>query len=93
MAAAVLPALAAHPCPFCAVKDRRWAVSGSRSKQEGFRSRTGVSSLDDITLPDTDGRTGLQSLAFGPKNPEAMISLAMLNLGGYCPPLPGRQTA
>ncbi|MHB1064659.1 MAG: ISL3 family transposase [Georgenia sp.] len=28
--------------------------------------------------------------AFGFKNPEALIALAMLSLGGYCPPLPGR---
>jgi hypothetical protein len=31
--------------------------------------------------------------AFGFKSPEAMIALAMLNLGGYCPPLPGRNAA
>ena len=35
----------------------------------------------------------LTRIAFGFKSPEAMIALAMLNLGGYCPPLPGRQTA
>jgi transposase len=35
----------------------------------------------------------LTRMAFGFKSPEAMIALAMLNLGGYCPPLPGRQTA
>jgi transposase len=35
----------------------------------------------------------LTRIAFGFKSPEAMISLAMLNLGGYCPPLPGRQAA
>jgi len=29
-------------------------------------------------------------MAFGFKSPEAMIALAMLNLGGYCPPLPDR---
>ena len=33
----------------------------------------------------------LTRMAFGFKSPEAMIALAMLNLGGYCPPLPGRQ--
>ncbi len=32
----------------------------------------------------------LTRMAFGFKSPEAMIALAMLNLGGYCPPLPGR---
>jgi transposase len=35
----------------------------------------------------------LTRIAFGFKSPEAMIALAMLNLGGYCPPLPGRQAA
>lgn len=35
----------------------------------------------------------LTRIAFGFKSPEAMIALAMLNLGGYCPPLPGRQVA
>jgi len=35
----------------------------------------------------------LTRTAFGFKSPEAMIALAMLNLGGYCPPLPGRQAA
>jgi transposase len=31
--------------------------------------------------------------AFGFKNPHALIALAMLALGGYCPPLPGRTPA
>ena len=35
----------------------------------------------------------LTRIAFGFKSPAAMIALAMLNLGGYCPPLPGRQAA
>jgi len=35
----------------------------------------------------------LTRIAFGFKSPEAMIALAMLNLGGYCPPLPGRAVA
>jgi transposase len=35
----------------------------------------------------------LTRLAFGFKSPDTMIALAMLNLGGYYPPLPGRQTA
>lgn len=32
----------------------------------------------------------LARLAFGFKTPEPLIALAMLSLGGYCPPLPGR---
>ncbi len=35
----------------------------------------------------------LTRMAFGFKSPDAMIALAMLNLGGYCPPLPGRKAA
>lgn len=35
----------------------------------------------------------LTRMAFGFKSPDAMIALAMLNLGGYCPPLPGRAAA
>ena len=35
----------------------------------------------------------LTRIAFGFKSPGAMIALAMLNLGGYCPPLPGRPAA
>lgn len=31
--------------------------------------------------------------AFGFKNPHALVALAMLALGGFCPPLPGRATA
>jgi len=32
----------------------------------------------------------LTRVAFGFKSPEALIALAMLSLGGLCPPLPGR---
>lgn len=35
----------------------------------------------------------LTRMAFGFKSPDAVIALAMLNLGGYCPPLPGREAA
>ncbi|MBU6422857.1 MAG: ISL3 family transposase [Chloroflexi bacterium] len=31
-------------------------------------------------------------VAFGFHSPEALIALAMLSLGGYCPPLPGRSS-
>jgi len=33
----------------------------------------------------------LTRIAFGFRSPEALIALAMLKTGGYCPPLPGRQ--
>ena len=32
----------------------------------------------------------LTRIAFGFRKPEALIALAMLSLGDYCPPLPGR---
>ncbi|WP_114591259.1 transposase [Euzebya pacifica] len=31
--------------------------------------------------------------AFGFRTPEAMIAIAMLTLGGLCPPLPGRHVS
>jgi len=34
----------------------------------------------------------LTRMAFGFTKPEALGALAMLALGGYCPPLPGRET-
>jgi transposase len=35
----------------------------------------------------------LQRVAFGYRDPEALIALAMLDLGGCCPELPGRRAA
>jgi transposase len=32
----------------------------------------------------------LTRVAFGFRSPQALIALAMLDLGGFCPPLPGR---
>ncbi len=32
----------------------------------------------------------LTRIAFGFRSADALIALAMLSLGGYCPPLPGR---
>lgn len=32
----------------------------------------------------------LTRVAFGFRSPQALIALALLNLGGFCPPLPGR---
>jgi hypothetical protein len=29
-------------------------------------------------------------MAFGFRSPEALVALALLDRGGYCPPLPGR---
>jgi transposase len=34
----------------------------------------------------------LTRMAFGFHSPEALVALAMLSLGGHCPPLPGRMT-
>jgi transposase len=35
----------------------------------------------------------LHRMAYGFKKPEHLIALALLDRGGYCPPLPGRQAA
>jgi len=35
----------------------------------------------------------LQRVAFGYRDPEALIAMAMLDLGGCCPDLPGRRAA
>ena len=35
----------------------------------------------------------LTRMAFGFKSPDALIALALLDRGGYCPPLPGRAAA
>jgi transposase len=35
----------------------------------------------------------LTRMAFGFRSPEALVALAMLDLGGMCPPLPGRAAA
>jgi transposase len=35
----------------------------------------------------------LTRIAFGFRSPEALVALAMLDLGGLCPPLPGRTAA
>jgi transposase len=32
----------------------------------------------------------LTRVAFGFRSPQALIALAMLSVGGLCPPLPGR---
>jgi hypothetical protein len=32
-------------------------------------------------------------MAFGFKKPEHLVALALLDRGGYCPPLPGRGVA
>ena len=35
----------------------------------------------------------LTRIAFGFRSPDALIALGMLDLGGLCPPLPGRAAA
>jgi transposase len=35
----------------------------------------------------------LTRMAFGFHNPEALVALALLDRGGYCPPLPRRTAA
>lgn len=60
-----------------------WAAPG--------RDRATLRSFFDALGPDRCGLIRLITrMAFGFKDPRALIALAMLSLGGYRPPLPGR---
>lgn len=49
--------------------------------------------LSNALLESTNTKIRLLTrMAFGFHGPEPLIALAMLALGGHCPPLPGRQT-
>src|SRR5450759_5106419 len=51
------------------------------------RALVGEHRLSNGLVESTNTKVGLLTrMAFGFKSPEAMIALAMLNLGGYCPP-------
>jgi len=60
-------------------------------KHRGQIEATLVHGLSNALVESVNTRIRLLTrLAFGFRNPEALIGLAMLKLGGYCPPLPGR---
>ena len=53
-----------------------------------------VNNLSNALIESTNTKLRvLHRMAFGFKEPEHLIALALLDRGGYCPPLPGRQVA
>ena len=50
--------------------------------------------LSNARVESVNAKLGpLTRIAFGSRSPEALVALAMLDLGGPCPPLPGRAAA
>ena len=84
-----------------------WLAWASRSKLEAFveLARSIRNHRAAIEAPLVHGLTNarvesvntkirlLQRVAFGYRDPEALIAMAMLDLGGCCPDLPGRAAA
>jgi transposase len=53
-----------------------------------------VNDLSNALIESTNTKIRvLHRMAFGFKKPEHLIALALLDRGGYCPPLPGREVA
>jgi transposase len=86
---------------------KSWLAWASRSKIPAFvklaqRIRNHRAAIDAaLTHGLTNARVEsvntkirlLQRVAFGYRDPDALIAMAMLDLGGCCPPLPGRAAA
>jgi transposase len=86
---------------------RDWVMWARRCRLEPFvkLQRTLVKHWDAITAAAEHGLSNglvesmntkirlITRMAFGFKDPDALIALAMLSLGGHRPHLPGRQTA
>lgn len=86
---------------------KRWLAWASRSKLAAFieLARRIRKNLAGIHAALTEGLSNalvestntklrvLTRMAFGFKKPEHLIALALLDRGGYCPPLPGRAAA
>ena len=50
-----------------------------------------VNNLSNALVECTNTKIRLLTrIAFGFRSPEALVALALLDRGGYCPPLPGR---
>ena len=50
-----------------------------------------VNNLSNALVESTNTKIRLLTrIAFGFRSPEALVALALLDRGGYCPPLPGR---
>jgi transposase len=83
-----------------------WLAWASRSKLPAFvelarkirKNRPGIEAalthgLSNALIESTNTKIRLlHRIAFGFKKPEHLIALALLDRGGYCPPLPGRAT-
>ncbi len=83
---------------------RHWLAWASRCRIPAFvelaaKIRTHLASihaaldhrLSNALVESTNTKLRLLTrMAFGFKSPEALIALALLDRGGYCPPLPGR---
>lgn len=86
---------------------RRWLAWASRSQLPAFvelarRIRKNLAGIDaalteglsNALVESTNTKLRvLTRMAFGFKKPEHLIALALLDRGGYCPPLPGRAAA
>ncbi len=84
-----------------------WLAWASRSRIPAFvelarkirRHRDGIeaamtNNLSNALIESTNTKLRvLHRMAFGFKKPEHLIALALLDRGGYCPPLPGRRAA
>jgi len=85
---------------------KAWLAWASRSKLPAFvelarkirKNRAGIEAalthnLSNALIESTNTKIRvLHRMAFGFKKPEHLIALALLDRGGYCPPLPGRTT-
>lgn len=82
----------------------QWLAWAARSRIEAFvelarkvrRHRPGIEAalrenVSNALLESTNTKLRvLHRMAFGFHKPEHLIALALLDRGGYCPPLPGR---
>ena len=64
-----------------------------RANRDGIEAAL-MNNLSNALVESTNTKIRvLHRMAFGFKNPEHLIALALLDRGGYCPPLPGREVA
>ena len=75
--------------------DSRWLIWAASGRDKAWTRplwACSSTSWGRIVEPTNTKIRVLTRVAFGFPKPEALIALAMLALGGYCPPLPGRAT-
>jgi transposase len=64
-----------------------------RNNRDGIEAAL-INNLSNALVESTNTKIRvLHRMAFGFKKPEHLIALALLDRGGYCPPLPGRPAA